>query len=58
MLKKVIWILISCLIVLSLVMASCSSNEDTGGKVIEEDTGAWQAGLSQKPWQNFSFRPR
>jgi peptide/nickel transport system substrate-binding protein len=39
MLKKVIWVLISYLMVLSLVMASCSTDEDTGGKVVEEDTG-------------------
>lgn len=39
MAKKIVWILISCLMVLTLVLASCDSDGDTGGTVeVEGDT--------------------
>ena len=37
--KKIVWLTISIMMVLSLVMVSCGTSEDTGGKVTEEDTG-------------------
>ncbi|MEJ2740006.1 MAG: ABC transporter substrate-binding protein, partial [Dehalococcoidia bacterium] len=37
--KKITWLITSIIMVLSLVMVSCGSDEDTGGKVKEEDTG-------------------
>ncbi|OGN86965.1 MAG: hypothetical protein A2158_01080, partial [Chloroflexi bacterium RBG_13_46_14] len=36
--KKLVWLFMSCLIVLSLVIASCGT-ESTGGTVTQEDTG-------------------
>ncbi len=39
MLKKYLLLVISCLMVLSLVIASCTSDTDTGGKVTEVDKG-------------------
>ncbi len=39
MTKKMLWLLVSCLMVLSLVMASCGGAEETGGTVTEEGTG-------------------
>ena len=36
--RKVIWTVISCIMVLSLMIASCST-EDTGGTVTTEDKG-------------------
>lgn len=38
MTKKIIWLTISCLMVISLILASCDS-PDTGGKVTTQDTG-------------------
>ncbi|UCC16600.1 MAG: hypothetical protein JSU58_09565, partial [Dehalococcoidales bacterium] len=37
MMKKMMWILVSCLMVLSLILASCGTTETTGG--VEEDEG-------------------
>jgi len=37
MIKKMMWILVSCLMVLSLILASCGTTETTGGA--EEDEG-------------------
>ncbi len=37
MIKKMMWIFVSCLMVLSLILASCSTTESTGG--VEEDEG-------------------
>ena len=37
--KKIAWLIMSVMIVLSLVLVSCGTTEDTGGKVTEEDTG-------------------
>ncbi|UCD08453.1 MAG: ABC transporter substrate-binding protein [Dehalococcoidales bacterium] len=39
MAKKVIWLVLSCLMVLSLVMVSCGGDEDTGGTVTTTDKG-------------------
>lgn len=39
MTKKIVWLVISCLMVISLVMASCGGDEDTGGTVKTEDKG-------------------
>ena len=39
MIKRVVWLLVSCLMVLILVLASCESETDTGGTVTTEDTG-------------------
>ncbi len=39
MAKKIVWLLVSCLMVLSLVMASCGEAEETGGAVTQEGTG-------------------
>jgi peptide/nickel transport system substrate-binding protein len=37
--KKLFWVMICCVMTISLVTASCGISEDTGGKVTEEDTG-------------------
>jgi peptide/nickel transport system substrate-binding protein len=37
--KKVLWVVVCCVMALSLVIASCDTTEETGGKVTEEDTG-------------------
>ncbi|HEY93807.1 MAG TPA: hypothetical protein G4O15_02560, partial [Dehalococcoidia bacterium] len=37
--KKIAWLTISVMMVLSLVLVSCGTTEDTGGKVTEEDKG-------------------
>ena len=37
--KKIVWLIISVMMVLSLVLVSCGTTEDSGGKVTEEDTG-------------------
>ncbi|MBN2077267.1 MAG: ABC transporter substrate-binding protein [Dehalococcoidales bacterium] len=37
--KKVLWLLMSFIMMFSLVIASCSTGEETGGKVTEKDTG-------------------
>ena len=37
--KKWLWVMICCIMTISLVIASCGTSEDTGGKVTEEDTG-------------------
>ena len=37
MIKRMMWILVSCLMVLSLILASCGTTETTGG--IEKDEG-------------------
>jgi peptide/nickel transport system substrate-binding protein len=37
--KKIVWVVACCLMALSLVIASCGTTEDTGGKVTEEGTG-------------------
>jgi hypothetical protein len=39
MIKRVVWLLVSCLMVLTLVLTSCESKTDTGGTVTTEDTG-------------------
>jgi peptide/nickel transport system substrate-binding protein len=39
MAKKVVWILVSCLMVLSLVIASCGPKEEEKAKVTEEEEG-------------------
>jgi peptide/nickel transport system substrate-binding protein len=39
MIKRVVWLLVSCLMVLTLVLASCESKTDTGGTVTTEDQG-------------------
>ena len=39
MTKKVVWLVLSCLMVLSLVVASCGGDEDTGGTVTTTDKG-------------------
>jgi len=39
MLKRIIWTLIACLMMISLFLVSCSTTDETGGKVTEEDTG-------------------
>jgi len=39
MAKKIVWLVLSCLMVLSLVMASCGTEETTTGTVTEEGTG-------------------
>ena len=38
MTKKIVWLLVSCLIVISLLIASCGE-EETGGTVTTEDKG-------------------
>ena len=38
MTKKIIWVMVSCLMVLSLGLASCAEKE-TGGTVTEEGSG-------------------
>ena len=37
--KKLLWVVICCIMTISLVIASCGTTEDTGGTVTEEDTG-------------------
>jgi hypothetical protein len=37
--KRVVWLLVSCLMVLTLVLASCESDTGTGGTVTTEDKG-------------------
>lgn len=37
MTRKILWILVSCLMVLSLILASCGTTETTGGVVEDED---------------------
>ena len=39
MIKRVAWLLVSCLMVLTLVLASCAEETDTGGTVTTEDKG-------------------
>ena len=39
MIKRIVWLLISCLMVLTLVLSSCESDTDTGGTVTTEDKG-------------------
>ena len=37
--KKLLWVMICCIMAISLVMASCGDSDDSGGKVKEEDKG-------------------
>lgn len=37
--KKFLWVVICCIMTISLVIASCGTSEESGGKVTEEDTG-------------------
>jgi peptide/nickel transport system substrate-binding protein len=37
--KKIVWLVVSCLMTLSLVIASCGGAEETGGKVTQTGTG-------------------
>jgi peptide/nickel transport system substrate-binding protein len=37
--KKLLWVMICCIMTISLVIASCGTSEDTGGKVTEEGAG-------------------
>jgi len=37
--KKIVWVVVSCLMTLSLIIASCGGGEETGGTVKEEGTG-------------------
>ena len=39
MVKKMVWLVVSCLMALSLIVASCGGEEDTGGTVKTEDKG-------------------
>jgi peptide/nickel transport system substrate-binding protein len=39
MTKKIIWLVVSCLMALSLVVASCGTEKETGGTVTTEGTG-------------------
>jgi peptide/nickel transport system substrate-binding protein len=39
MLKRFTWALLTCLMIISLFLVSCSTTDETGGKVTEEDTG-------------------
>ena len=39
MTKKIVWFILSCLMVLTLVLASCAEETDAGGTVTTEDTG-------------------
>jgi len=39
MVKKIVWLLVSCLMALSLTIASCGGAEETGGKVTEVGKG-------------------
>ena len=39
MLKRFTWTLLTCLMIISLFLVSCSTTDETGGKVTEEDTG-------------------